>query len=103
GTKIAIAGTKEGEGIYVMNADGTGLQTLILGEGAGKPDWQPVPNKLPIIKDDVLSLNINTTKYVDVLANDVDEELLNPSNLTIHTSPSYGTASIVDGKVKYTP
>src|SRR5690606_6518917 len=44
-----------------------------------------------------------TASIADVLINDTDEEALDGQYLTIHTQPLNGTASIVDGKVRYTP
>jgi hypothetical protein len=37
-----LTGSPEGYGLYVMNADGTGLR--LVAEGAsGSPAWRPVP------------------------------------------------------------
>lgn len=58
----------------------------------------------PIAIDDVVSTNLNTTRNIDVLANDSDADgSLDTSSLKITSQPSSGSASIENGKIKYTP
>ncbi|MGI8404869.1 MAG: Ig-like domain-containing protein [Thermomicrobiales bacterium] len=90
--------------IYTMNPDGTEeMPSTTAGADGRAPDWQPIPNTAPVTVKDSLSTPINAAASIDVLANDTDEEALNPANLSITSAPTHGTATITDGKVTYTP
>lgn len=89
--------------IYRMRADGSDQTNLT--KSSGSDDlayWQPIPNRAPVTTSDTLLLGSTASASVDVLANDTDEEALNPANLSVSTGPTHGTATIKDGKVDYT-
>ncbi len=52
------------------------------------------------VQDDVALVPHNANKLIDVLANDTRTQ---SSTLRITTSPTHGTASVVDGKLLYSP
>src|SRR5690606_18721560 len=103
GKKIVFTSLRDGNHeIYIMNADGSKQERLTYNEVIDSiPSWQPIPNREPAVSDDQLTLSFNGSKTIDVLVNDTDEESLDSTHLTIHTLPKNGTASIIDGKVKY--
>lgn len=57
----------------------------------------------PIVEDDSAQTSQGTVVTIDVLANDLDDGL--PSALSIQSvgTPKHGTATIVSGKIVYTP
>ncbi len=58
-------------------------------------------NTLPDVQDDQLAIKLNEAVEVDVLANDTDAD---GDTLTLTSvSADFGTATIVDGLVSYTP
>lgn len=105
GKKLAFMRTISGvNSIYSMNADGSNQAPITAGADLSRaPSWQPIPNASPSVSDDILTTAYNTAGSVDVLANDTDEEALDPDYLRIASQPSQGTAAIESGKVKYTP
>src|SRR6185369_5847861 len=92
-----------------LHTTGTNVLTLqYSGPNIGK---QPIPSNAlyaacsncgvtPIANDDAVTILQNTATNIDVLANDTDDGL--PSPLTI-TGVSTPLASIVSGKILYTP
>jgi len=63
-------------------------------------------NDPPGLLNDDFTVNQNTTTTLDVLANDSDPEgPLNPASLIVVAGfgPTKGTATVVNGKVQYTP
>ncbi|MGI8483942.1 MAG: Ig-like domain-containing protein [Thermomicrobiales bacterium] len=105
GQYIAFTSQRDGnQEIYFARADGSDQMRLTNNASIdAAPVWQPIPNTPPVVAVDVLSLQVNAASTIDVLANDADEEALDPANLTISTSPAHGTATIEAGKIKYTP
>lgn len=67
------------------------------------PYFQRIPNQTPQTKADTLTLQTNSSSTKDILANDIDEEALSATNLTIATQPTHGSVVIETGKVKYIP
>jgi len=59
-------------------------------------------NSAPVAVDDTIKIKNNEVAYVDVLSNDLDSDGDSLKIVSI-TKPSSGVASIVDGKIKYTP
>lgn len=103
--RIAFQSSRDGnQEVYVMDADGTNQTRLTNDLGADtRPEWQPIPNRVPVTANDTLTVSANAAASTDVLANDTDEEALSGSNLTITAAPTHGTATINDGTVSYTP
>jgi outer membrane protein OmpA-like peptidoglycan-associated protein len=62
----------------------------------------PVVDRPPVAVNDAATTLRDTAVTIDVLANDSDPERL-PLTLQSVTTPAHGTASIVAGKVLYTP
>ena len=60
-------------------------------------------NRAPIAQNDTATTNINTYVDINVLSNDSDPDGNVISISSIITNPSHGTASIVSGKIRYTP
>ncbi len=64
-------------------------------------------NDVPIANDDSAITNEDIAVTIDVLSNDSDDSdqggVLDISTLEIGTQPSFGTALVVDGKIKYIP
>jgi LPXTG-motif cell wall-anchored protein len=105
GTQIAFDSNRSGNrDVYSMSSNGEGITQLTNSPGDdGAPVWQPNPNATPVVTNDSITTDFNTASSIDVLANDTDEEALDPANLTIASQPSHGTASIIDNKVRYIP
>lgn len=60
----------------------------------------------PVAADDIVSLDEDTFRVIDILANDTDADGdLDPATVTITQAPSYGTATVdpVTGEITYTP
>jgi len=91
------------ENLYSIRPDGTEFAQLTNNNMVGTASWQPIPNTAPVTTQDSASVILNTSKLIDVLSNDIDEESLDGQLLTIHTQPIHGSAEITGGKVKYTP
>lgn len=106
GSKIAFYRSySDSYGVHTIEPDGTDLMPLMgystnWGSFYG---WQPIPNTSPVTVSDTLSIPYQIPSLVDVLANDTDEEALDGTNLSVTVQPSNGTASAVDGKVRYIP
>jgi hypothetical protein len=49
-----------------------------------------------------LSVAILSTTTIDVLANDTDDTGLDPASLRITSLPGAGSASVEDGRIRYT-
>ena len=64
-------------------------------------DVLPV-NDNPIAKNDSTATDKNTAALIDVLANDTDVDN-DPLTISQVAKPAHGTASIENGKIKYTP
>jgi subtilisin family serine protease len=60
------------------------------------------PNTAPVALDDSITTAYETAVTIDVLANDSDEEN-DALTITDVSTPLHGSATIVDGKVVYTP
>ncbi|MCG3205308.1 MAG: hypothetical protein KCHDKBKB_02027 [Elusimicrobia bacterium] len=63
-------------------------------------------NRPPVANDDVAQTDVATAIDIDVLANDTDPNgngQIDPNSLLVVSGPSNGTASIVNGKVRFTP
>ncbi len=58
----------------------------------------------PVAQNDTATLQVNQTATIDVLANDTSTGgTLNPAAITISVPPAHGTASVMNGKVQYSP
>jgi hypothetical protein len=68
---------------------------------SGKMTLLITPNNYaPVLLNDVVSLAMGTSATIDVLSNDTDPEA-DSLTITSVSTPSKGTASIVDGKILY--
>ena len=64
---------------------------------------EPPGNVAPVATDDTLQLDEDSTKSVDLLANDTDDLALGLSLSSIVTGPAKGVATPTGGTVSYTP
>lgn len=95
---------------YTPNANFSGTSTFVyeLSDGKGGLASATVTvtvtgvNDAPTATDDAQSTQEDTTKDFDVLANDNDPDG-NALTLTITGTPISGTATVVDGKIRYVP
>ncbi len=62
-------------------------------------------NEKPIANNDNTITNEDNSKTIDVLANDTDDNSLNPSSVNVITPPSHGNTNIntTTGAITYTP
>ncbi|MGK7297249.1 MAG: Ig-like domain-containing protein, partial [Candidatus Wenzhouxiangella sp. M2_3B_020] len=60
-------------------------------------------NDAPVAMDDAATTDEDVPVTVDVLANDRDDELLDPGSLRIVDEPEHGTAEVERGVIIYTP
>ncbi|MDB5295259.1 MAG: uncharacterized protein JWO31_1242, partial [Phycisphaerales bacterium] len=65
----------------------------------------PPPNVAPTAAADVAATPQDVPVEVDVLANDADDDRLDPGSVTVTTAPAHGTAAVnpVTGRVTYAP
>jgi hypothetical protein len=100
--------------IHLTYLHTTGTNALTLQYSGPNIGKQPIPSNAlyaacsncgvtPVANDDAVTILQNTATNIDVLANDTDDGLPSPLAITGVSTPLAGTASIVSGKILYTP
>jgi hypothetical protein len=114
GTPLHGSATTDGQTIiYTPNPSFVGVDsftyTILDGRGGAATatvtitvSGPPGSNQAPTAGSDSATTSLNVPVIIDVLANDGDPDG-DPLTITIAIPPSNGTATVVDGKIVYTP
>ncbi len=99
-----------GFGICVMDADGANLRAFphpnpygATNQASFVTSWASIPNTTPVLTPKSLVLSPAESGSIDVLDGATDEEVLDPSLVSIAVQPAHGSASIENGIIAYTP
>ncbi|TCT35012.1 hypothetical protein EC835_104173 [Providencia alcalifaciens] len=110
GTKGTVTIGEDGKLIYTPNPGATGTDTItytVKDKNGNVSNEATVTINIdapPVAVDDKATTKESVPVTIDVLANDTDlDKDIDPSTLVIKTNGSKGTATIVDGKLVYTP
>ena len=110
GTKGTVTIGEDGKLIYTPNPGATGTDTItytVKDKNGNVSNEATVTINIdapPVAVDDKAATKESVPVTIDVLANDTDlDKDIDPSTLVIKTNGSKGTATIVDGKLVYTP
>ena len=110
GTKGTVTIGEDGKLVYTPNKGEHGTDTItyqVFDKNGNVSNEATVTIEIdapPVANDDKATTKESVPVTIDVLANDTDlDKDIDPSTLTIITNGSKGTATIVDGKLVYTP
>ncbi|HGF6561504.1 TPA: Ig-like domain-containing protein [Providencia alcalifaciens] len=110
GTKGTVTIGEDGKLIYTPNPGATGTDTItytVKDKNGNVSNEATVTINIdapPVAVDDKATTKESVPVTIDVLVNDTDlDKDIDPSTLVIKTNGSKGTATIVDGKLVYTP
>ncbi|MBS0997608.1 Ig-like domain-containing protein [Providencia sp. JGM178] len=110
GTKGTVTIGEDGKLIYTPNKGEHGTDTITYtikdknGNVSNEATVTITIDAPPVAVDDKATTKESVPVTIDVLANDTDlDKDIDPSTLVIKTNGSKGTATIVDGKLVYTP
>ncbi|MEX9948724.1 Ig-like domain-containing protein, partial [Providencia alcalifaciens] len=110
GTKGTVTIGEDGKLIYTPNKGEHGTDTITYtvkdknGNVSNEATVTVTIDAPPVAVDDKAATKESVPVTIDVLANDTDlDKDIDPSTLVIKTNGSKGTATIVDGKLVYTP
>ncbi|WP_199908619.1 Ig-like domain-containing protein, partial [Providencia alcalifaciens] len=110
GSKGTVTIGEDGKLIFTPNPGATGTDTItytVKDKNGNVSNEATVTINIdapPVAVDDTAATKESVPVTIDVLANDTDlDKDIDPSTLVIKTNGSKGTATIVDGKLVYTP
>jgi VCBS repeat-containing protein len=117
----AVVVSEPAHGTVELNADGSFMYTPAAGEcgidtftyAAADAEAQSEPatvtihvacaNGAPVVNDDEAVTDEDVAVDIDVLANDADDDGLDPATLAIISSPALGAATVVDDRIRFSP